>query len=329
MRPITVKVIIFISLFALLGLAFTQILWIREEINLSEKQFNHRADNALMDVMEELRNNVSHARDTMQIQNASGILDVLDTAFLNMLMNKYVNYHQLDDNYYYGISKTSNDSLIYRSKGFPEGKPDSDPFKACLSCIYKAEYHHLVLYFPDKNKVVLSGQIAWIIVTLLFLAVIASGVALIVVTYLRQKKLTEMKNDFINNVTHEFKTPVSTIGLASEFLMNTIKTDPERVRSYAKIIHDENERMRKHVERVLEIAQQDHHQIKLNIEKLDVHKMISSIVPNICIEKANKEVNVNYNLDAANPVINGDLMYVSGVITNITENALKYTRKKP
>jgi len=329
MRPITFKVIIFVSLFALLGLVFTQILWIREDIRLSEKHFNHRADNALMDIMNELRNNAPAANDTLATQTRPGILDVLDTTFLSMLVNKYVNYHQLDDRYYYGIVKTSNDSLIFGSAGFPDEKPAADPFKACLSRIYKGAYYHLALYFPDKNKVVLSGQIAWIVVTMLFLAIIASGVALIIITYLRQKKLTEMKNDFINNVTHEFKTPVSTIGLASEVLMNSNKANPERVRSYAKIIHDENERMRKHVERVLEIAQQDHHQVKLNIEKVDVHKMINSIVPNICLEKSEAAVNVNYRLDATNPVINGDVMYVSGVISNITENALKYTKKKP
>jgi two-component system, OmpR family, phosphate regulon sensor histidine kinase PhoR len=330
MRPLTVKIIIFISSFALLGLVFTQILWIREEKILAEKQFNHRADNALTDVVDELRNKVPAAiYDTTGVPVSQGIFDVLDTAVLSMLISKYVNYHRLDDQYYFGVVKTSNDSLVYRSAGYPEGRAAPDPYKACLSCIYKDAYYHIALYFPLKNKDVLSKQIAWIIVTLLFLTIIVSGVTIIIMTYLRQKKLTEMKNDFINNVTHEFKTPVSTIGLASEVLMNTSRANPERVRSYAKIIHDENERMRKQVERVLEIAQQDHHQIKLNFEKLDVHKMINSIIPNICLEKSDKEVNVNYRLEASNPVIDGDVMYVSSVISNITENALKYTQRKP
>jgi two-component system phosphate regulon sensor histidine kinase PhoR len=330
MRPITVKVIIFVSLFALIGLAFTQILWIREDIKLSEKQFNHRADNALMDVMYELRDKMPASySDTLSAQPQPGIFDALDTAFLSMLINKYVNYHRLDDHYFFTIVKTSNDSVIYRSAGYNGSKSSSDPYKACLSRIYKGAYYHLALYFPEKNKVVLSGQIAWIIITFIFLAIITSGVALIIITYLRQKKLNEMKNDFINNVTHEFKTPVSTIGLASEVLMNSNRANPERVRTYARIIHDENERMRKHIERVLEIAQQDHHEIKLNVEKFDVHKIINSIVPNICLEKSDAQVNVSYRLEAANPLINGDLMFVSGVISNITENALKYTIQKP
>jgi two-component system phosphate regulon sensor histidine kinase PhoR len=328
MRPLTVKIIILISVLALLGLAFTQILWIREGIKLAEKQFNHRADNALTDVVGELRNSTPIAV-TDSFNTTKGILEIIDTSFVNMLVKKYVGYHRLNDHYFFGIAKTSNDSFIYRSAGFHAGKPSIEPFKACLSGIYKAEYYHLALYFPDKNKTVLSGQLAWILATLLFIAIIVSGVALIVITYLRQKKLAEMKNDFINNVTHEFKTPVSTIGLASEVLMNSTKANPERVKSYARIIHAENERMRKHIERVLEIAQQDHQPIMLNIEKVDVHKMISSLVPNICMEKTESQVNVKYMLQAENPVINGDIMYVSGVITNLTENAIKYTRTKP
>ena len=84
-----------------------------------------------------------------------------------------------------------------------------------------------------------------------------------------------MKNDFINNVTHEFKTPISTIALAAEVLMKSEpKSLPERVKRYSKIIYDENERMRKQVERVLEIAQQDYHEIKLNPVEFDVHKLL-------------------------------------------------------
>ena len=327
MRPKTIKIIILVSSLALLGLAFTQVLWIREETRLAQKQFNHRADNALTDVIGELRNNIKLA-DTGGIQQ--GVLEVLDTSFLDAVVKKYVTYHQLDEHYYYGIVKSRNDSLIYRSKSFPAGQKLSDPFKACLSCIYKGTYYHLALYFPEKDQTVLSQQIAWILLTLVFLAIIASGVALIIFTYLRQKKLSEMKNDFINNVTHEFKTPVSTIALATEVLM---KSDPgsnsDRVRNYVKIIHDENERMRRQIERVLEIAQQDHHEIKLNIEEFDVHKMIGSIVPNLCLDKSDQEVNVNYNLKATNSIISADMMFVAGVISNITENALKYTQQAP
>jgi signal transduction histidine kinase len=155
-------------------------------------------------------------------------------------------------------------------------------------------------------------------------------VAVIIITYLQQKKLTEMKNDFINNITHEFKTPVSTIALASEVLMNSNSiSQPERVKRYANIIHDENERMRQHVERVLEVAQQDFRKIKLNPAKVDVHKLLQNVIPGLCIEKSEQDVRVHNRLEASDPMVFADQMYVAGIITNITENAIKYSEGVP
>jgi two-component system phosphate regulon sensor histidine kinase PhoR len=338
MRASTVKIIIFVSSFALLGLIFTQTFWIREEIMLSRKQFDHRADNALADVVEELRSpGDTMPRCTMQSLpgcamgcNVTDIMAVIDTAKLSALMAKYINYHRLDGHYYYAIVKTSNDSAVYRSPQYPALNTASNPYKACLSCLWKNDYYHLALFFPQKNRVVFLKQVIWLGLTLAFLIIIIFGVTVIIITYLRQKKLSEMKNDFINNITHEFKTPVSTIALAAEVLM---KAEPQkhhdRVSRYARIIYDENERMRKQVERVLEIAQQDHDEIKLNPVSFDLHELLNSMIPNICLEKSEKEVKVDYHLQSSNPVIEADIMYVSGIINNITENALKYTRGEP
>jgi two-component system phosphate regulon sensor histidine kinase PhoR len=337
MRPSTVKIIIFISCFALLGLVFTQTFWIREEIMLGRKQFDHRADNALEDVVEELRNYtdstagfVPGTKTCSDSCKSLDIMGVLDTALLASLMNKYVSNHRLDKNYYYAVVKTMNDSIVHRSSTFPSVNTVNNPYKACLSCIWKNTYYHLALFFPQKNRVVFLKQVIWLGFTLVFLIIIAFGVATIIITYLRQKKLSEMKNDFINNITHEFKTPVSTIALATEVLMKSErKTLPERVSRYAKIIHDENERMQKQVERVLEIAQQDYNEIRLNPVEFDVHLMLNSIIPNICLEKSEQKVNVNCRFEASYPVIEADAMYISGIINNITENALKYTINKP
>jgi two-component system phosphate regulon sensor histidine kinase PhoR len=334
MRPSTVKIIIVISSVALFGLVITQVLWIREDIQLAKKQFDHRADNALMDVMDELKDKVipqqNPVSDSSFQMKPQGVLEILDTVLLSQLMRKYVDYHLLDDDYYFGIVKSKNDSAIFTSVGFPRESNGIKPYKACLSGIYKGAYYHLALYFPAKNKTVLLSQIAWIGLTLLFLVIIISGVALIIITYIRQKKLSEMKNDFINNVTHEFKTPVSTIALATEVLMNSAsKSNPERVLNYARIIHDENERMRKQVERVLQVARQEHHEIKLNIEDFDVHQLINAVVPNICMENDDREVSVKYKLEASDHYIQADMMFVTITITNITENALKYTNGSP
>ena len=335
MRPSTVKIIIILTSISLLGLVFTQTFWIREKILLGQKQFDHRADNALMDVVGELRvytdstarqGKITHRLPVLQAR----IMDVLDTSLLDALIKKYVDYHLLDNRYYYAIIKTSNDSAVYRSEGYPSGGTSLKPYKACLSCIWKDEYYHLALFFPEKNKTVFLESGIWLGLTFLFLIIITLSVAFIIITYLRQKKLSEMKNDFINNMTHEFKTPISTIALAAEVLMKAdSRSIGDRVKKYSKIIFDENERMRLQVERVLQMAQLDHQEIRLNPTEIDIHKLISTIIPNLCLEKSEKEVKVQFNLNATNPVIFADEMYLISVITNITENAIKYSGDKP
>ena len=337
MRPSTIKIILIVSSFALLGLVFTQTFWIREEILLGRKQFDHRVDNALNDIVDELRDyagNASRFSDWVspnpQLAMPHDIMHVVDTSLLSALIDKYTEYHRLDDQYYYAIVKTSNDSVVYYSPGFPEAGPLPNPYKACLSVIWKEAYYHLALYFPGKNKAIFFAQGIWLVLTILFLIIITTGVAVIMITYLRQKKLTEMKNDFINNITHEFKTPVSTIALAAEVLMKSQpRSLPERVKRYGKIIYDENERMRQQVERVLEVAQQDYQEIRLNPVAVDIHTLLRTTIHALCTEKSNKEVRVDYRLEATDPVIFADQMYITGIVNNITENAVKYSNGNP
>lgn len=337
MRPATVKTILFISSFALLGLVFTQTFWIRQEMILSIKQFDHRVDNALRDIIAELHDYADNSsrftrREATSVrpEKPRNILDVLDTMLLDALVKKYVDYHLLDRQYFYAIVKTNSDSVIFRSARFPEADIGPDPFKACLSGLWKDDYYHLALYFPNKNKAVFVEQGIWLMLTFIFLIIITFSVAIIIITYLRQKKLSEMKNDFINNITHEFKTPISTIALAAEVLTKSgPRSLPSRVKRYSKIISDENERMRMQVERVLEIAQQDHHQIRLNPAEIDVHKLLMAVIPLLCMEKSEREIAVQYRLEALKPLIFADQMYITGIITNITENAIKYSGSNP
>lgn len=337
MRASTVKIIIFISSLALVGLVFTQTFWMREELEIARKQFDHRADRALMGIVDELRDQVYNssrffpkAHACPYLGESKEVLEVLDTVLLQTLVDKYVAYHHLDDDYFYAIVKTTNDSMIYKSTRFPAFNAPADPYKAYLTNIWKDVHYHIALYFPHKNRVIVLKQVLWLGITLLFLVIIIFGVATIIITYLRQKKLSEMKNDFVNNITHEFKTPVATIALAAEVLhRDDAITNPDKIRNYARIILDENERMKQQIERVLEIAQQDHRKIKLEPVSLDIHELLQTIASDLCFRKSEKEIAIRFQLNAKNNVIKADFMYIKGIICNIVENAMKYASANP
>jgi two-component system phosphate regulon sensor histidine kinase PhoR len=337
MRPGTFKIILAICSLALIGLVVTQTFWIRKEIDLNQKQFDHRVDKALADVLDELSsyaNNRScdfrpHDSCAHACMSAS-ILAVVDTSLLKVLFRKYITYHQLDPYYSFAIVRSSNDSVVFSSGKVGLTANISQPYRACMSCLYKEDYFHLALYFPNKKKSVLADQFIWLALTFVFLIIITSGVALIVITYLRQKKLNEMKSDFINNISHELKTPVSTIALAAEVL---IKEQPgqsvDRIVKYAKIIHDENERMRQHLDRVLELAQQDDHNYRLTCSEINIHELIENVVAGLLFKYNYKEIKPRFQLHAVNPVLLADCFYITGIVTNITENAIKYSHGDP
>ena len=147
---------------------------------------------------------------------------------------------------------------------------------------------------------------------------------------LRQKKISEMKMDFINNMTHEFKTPVSTIMIASEALKDKeIVEDKSRVARLANIIFEENQRLGSHIERVLNIARIEKNEFKLDIKQLDVNEMVTTVLDSMSLKLQKYQVIANLNLDAEKPMIEADELHFSNVLYNLIDNAIKYSPEVP
>ena len=176
--------------------------------------------------------------------------------------------------------------------------------------------------FPSQNISVISDLRGWIGSSLLvLLAVSFFGYALFVI--LRQRQLTEVQRDFINNMTHELQTPIATIRIAADVL-NTpaIKDQPERLKKYTSIVKEEALRLQNQVETVLNMAKAEKNSLPLTIEWLDVHQIISSL--------ANKyEINLTLHLNATEPYIHADRLHLSNAISNLIDNAFKYTPQNP
>ncbi|MDB5011543.1 MAG: phoR 1, partial [Mucilaginibacter sp.] len=188
----------------------------------------------------------------------------------------------------------------------------------------------LKVSFPQKNSMILSTMTATMGTTagLLFVLVLCFGYTLFII--IRQKKISEMKTDFINNMTHEFKTPVSTIMIASDALRDSeIIEDKSRISRLANIIYEENERLGSHIERVLNIARIDNNDFKLDKKPVDINEMITIVLDSMELKLQKCNAVIHLNLDAENAIINADELHFSNLLYNLIDNAIKYSKDVP
>lgn len=188
----------------------------------------------------------------------------------------------------------------------------------------------LSIYFPDKKGVIVDNMSYLILPTLALFALLIGCFAYTLSIIFKQKKISEMKTDFINNMTHEFKTPVATIMIASESLRDPeISSNENRVNRLANIIYDENVRLGNHIERVLNIARLEKENLK--IERTDVHiNPLTEIVldsMHLQIDKVNGKFHIELN--ALDDVVIGDELHLSNVLFNLVDNAIKYSPNSP
>lgn len=188
----------------------------------------------------------------------------------------------------------------------------------------------LSVIFPDRTNYVL-GSMAWILGgSLLFSLLILATFALSLYLIIRQKKINEMKSDFINNMTHEFKTPIATISLAADTITNPkVINDETSIRHFISMIKKENSRMNKKVETILQIASLDKKEIDFKFENHSLHSIIEKVVDTIEIQVHQKNGKIKLDLKAAEPVIYGDSEHITNLVTNLLDNAIKYSPEAP
>lgn len=188
----------------------------------------------------------------------------------------------------------------------------------------------LSVIFPEKTNYVL-GSMAWLLGgSLLFSFIILATFALSLFFIIRQKKISEMKSDFLNNMTHEFKTPIATISLAADTITNPkVINDEASIKHFIGMIKKENSRMNKKVETILQIASLDKKEINFKFENVSLHSIIERAVETIDIQVHQKNGKIFLNLKASQPVIYGDYEHLTNLVNNLLDNALKYSPESP
>ncbi len=189
---------------------------------------------------------------------------------------------------------------------------------------------YLTLQFPDEQNYLLSTMWLTLSVSAIIILSLVMAFFYTITTISKQKKYTEIKNDFINNMTHEFKTPISTIALAGEMLADhTISKTPENIDRFTKMIREENKRLGVLVESILQTAVLDKGDFKLQLTSLNLHELIQSAVEKIHLQINKNNGNLKTNLLAENPIILADKVHITNIILNLLDNAIKYSKDIP
>jgi signal transduction histidine kinase len=188
----------------------------------------------------------------------------------------------------------------------------------------------LLLYFPDQKSIILRSLSGLMLVSVFFTLIIILSSILGIFTMLRQKKISDIKTDFINNMTHEFKTPIATISIAVDSINNAkVIDEPERIKSFTRIIKEENNRMNARVEQVLQMALLDSSEFRLNLKPVDINALVARVAGNIRLQVENREGKLELETGASNPLVEADEVHLSNVIMNLLDNANKYSPGMP
>ncbi|HPT21176.1 MAG TPA: HAMP domain-containing sensor histidine kinase [Bacteroidales bacterium] len=254
------------------------------------------------------------------------------------LDNKEIEYSLRQSLYFAGIETPFEYAIIKNGK-VQDGTFKKSDKKDFLKSHYKARLFPyniirqdliLSIIFPERTNYVL-GSMGWILGgSLLFSLFILATFALSLYLIIRQKKITEMKSDFLNNMTHEFKTPIATISLAADTITNPkVINDEESIKHFISMIKKENSRMNKKVETILQIASLDKKEIEFRFENVSLHTIIEHSCETIDIQVQQRNGKINLVLDASEPVVYGDNEHLMNLVNILLDNAIKYSPESP
>ncbi|MCD4730514.1 MAG: HAMP domain-containing histidine kinase [Bacteroidales bacterium] len=331
-----ITIIILLTSVSLVAALFTQLFWVRDTWILKEDQFNNSvkivlksAVNQLMTSEEVYTAEMANVDTNLYIEHID-LFSVVNPENLDSLLHEEFLSMEINEEFTYGVYR-SVDKLFVMGKynGTLQQLIDS-PHWVSLTCLCQTESYLLTVYFPYQRTMILSQMIILPVMSGLFLMVLIFSFFFTIYTVLKQKKLSEMKTDFVNNMTHEFKTPISTISVSSEMLAkDAVVKDADKVKKYAKIIFDENTRLKNQVERVLQIAIIDKDDYKLKFNEVDVHKIIRECMDNFNIQVIERNGNLKSNLEALQYMVTADKEHFTNVINNLLDNANKYSLESP
>ncbi|MBP8033916.1 MAG: HAMP domain-containing histidine kinase [Bacteroidia bacterium] len=318
-------IFIALSSIALVVVLIIQVNWILETAQIKEELFNEKA-------------NIILARTTDALVSDKKTCEALGTCVgkdqihqIDSLLNYYMAFYNFDINYSFEVVKPS----TFRFKEINSSTANLSPAQpACYQEGLKEEVNkygwELKLNFPEKKQFIIAEmgiQFATSVVLIIVVLILFWRTTL---SLLREKKISEHTTDFLNNMTHEFKTPLTNIALASKMIIkdSNIKQE-DKIKHYSGIILEENEKLRLQVEQVLSMTALERGEIPIQKTEIDIHQLIQDSVKCMHLQLENKQGSLNLKLNADRFVVMGDKTHLTNTICNLIDNAIKYSIEKP
>jgi two-component system phosphate regulon sensor histidine kinase PhoR len=333
MKSNQIRFAVILGSISIIGIMVFQWYWVSRSYTLVEEQFNRKVEIALYNVAEKMATfNQSELPNENPVRQISSnyfivdINDVIDAKILDHYLKTEFEYSDIIIDYEYAIYDCETNKMVYGSyiKHNGEGEVSEKTFQK-----YDEFTYYFGIIFPSKTLFLLNNMNIWLIsFFVLVTAIVFFAYAIFII--LRQKRLSEIQKDFINNMTHEFKTPISTIGISAGVIADpAILSDPNRLKNYAGIISEQNKRLENQIEKVLQLATIDSNKLVLKKEPLDTHKIILEVVKGFDINLKEKNGVVYCDLKAENQIVQGDRQHFTNVIYNLLDNAVKYSQLNP
>jgi two-component system phosphate regulon sensor histidine kinase PhoR len=353
MKKVFPAIVVLITL-SLAGIIFFQINWLQNLLQVQEQKVFFKVDKAAFSVTEEFNKQASSGAN-IHLRNRPGARGS-DMFRLNLAQPTTISQRYTADEVYdklrrafdkedlhalkfeFAITSDSDDFIVeLQSRNFIAESLDTLHNKRRFVPILPESgsdmegliaYENLVIIIPQFKSQVWQSLTWMIVISAIFTVILITAFYLTLKTLLDQKKLSEIKSDFINNMTHEFKTPLATISLAVDALRNQkVQSDTDKMGYFSSIIKEENMRMNKHVETILQAALMEKQELKLNLKPLSVHEMIKDVMDNFELVLHEKNAASQLLLNAQRDTAMVDEVHFTNLISNLIDNAIKYSRE--
>lgn len=336
MKPKLFTIIIIGAFISLIGVVIMQVYWVQNAISLKEEQYNNSVRIAMKSVINrllEIHNEkvISQINtETPCFNDKTSLQDLISLKVLDSLIKTETACMKVGANYEYMIYSRRNQRIAMGNvQNYAEELLISE-HQQSIAAIYKPGDYYFSIYFPEQASLIFWQLARWMLLSALFLLLVILSFWYTVYTIIRQKKNSQIRKDFINNMTHEFKTPIATISIASQMLLKPeVISKQEKAMRYAQVIAQENNRLQNQVEQILQIALLDRDEAEMNYSTCNVHELLQELIFAFQLRIDETGGKLSYAFDANHFIINADPLHLYHAFSNILDNAIKYAKEKP